>query len=95
MDKDACSDVLPCEVKQRRRVLSGGKQILLAHQNMLFEECIGGKQKQTTKQSQRDSENEMQLGTQLTEGVGPSIHPTSSLIHTKQFVKDSGNLQYC
>lgn len=49
MDEDGCSDVLPCH---RRRVPSGGRQILLAHQNMLFEECIGGKQKNTTKQSE-------------------------------------------
>jgi hypothetical protein len=94
MDKDACSDVQTCKVKQRRRVPSWRKQILLTHQNMLFEECIGGKQKQTTKQSERDRANETQLVSQLTEDVGPSIHPTSD-IHTQQFVDDSGNLQYC
>jgi hypothetical protein len=58
VDKDGCNDILPFQVTQRRHVPSGERQILLAHQNMLFEECTGGKQKQTIKQSELDNANE-------------------------------------
>jgi hypothetical protein len=65
VDKDGCNDILPCQVTQRWHVPSGERQILLARQNMLFEECTGGKQKQTVKQSELDNANETQPVTQL------------------------------